>query len=91
MASTAASSNQAAAAGWMTLRVPPHVSGTFYGMEASVSGLGGRIVHPPTSRTLGRNYNSNNNSNIVMPNPDDILPKEAWTDFSGTGESTPSV
>ena len=46
---------------------------------------------PPTSRTLGRNYSTisnnhsnNGNHNIVMPNPDDILPKEAWTDFSGT-------
>ena len=88
--------------GWMTLRVPPHLpangqlwaNGQFF-QDAS----GGHIIlrpqHQPLpqqqqlpfSRTLGRNYGSNNNgSNIVMPNPDDILPKEAWTDFSGTDE-----
>ena len=89
--------------GWMTLRVPPHLpangqlwaNGQFF-QDAS----GGHIIlrpqhQPPPqqqqqlpfSRTLGRNYGSNNNgSHIVMPNPDDILPKEAWTDFSGTDE-----
>ena len=83
------------AQGWMTLRVPPHIpasNGTFYRMasEDSTGGRGGRPQLLPTSRTLGRNYNcgpSNNNSNhIIMPNPDDILPKEAWTDFSGTDD-----
>lgn len=41
-----------------------------------------------SSKTLGRQPN-NNNINVlhtVMPNPDDILPKEAWTDFSGNDE-----
>ena len=33
-----------------------------------------------TSKTLGRTASD---ANSVMPNPDDILPKEAWTDFSG--------
>ena len=41
------------------------------------------------SKTLGRqptNNNNNVNGHTVMPNPDDILPKEAWTDFSGNDE-----
>ena len=52
--------------------------------------LGGQ---PPAlamcSKTLGRqptNNNNNVNGHTVMPNPDDILPKEAWTDFSGNDE-----
>ena len=33
--------------------------------------------------TLGPSKKSQNTNRGVMPNPDDILPKEAWTDFSG--------
>ena len=38
-----------------------------------------------TSKTLGRGGGplTASEANTVMPNPDDILPKEAWTDFSG--------
>ena len=41
-----------------------------------------------SSKTLGRQPNNNNINGLhtVMPNPDDILPKEAWTDFSGNDE-----
>ena len=46
-------------------------------------------VQSSGSKTLGRqpsNNNNNVNGHTVMPNPDDILPKEAWTDFSGNDE-----
>ena len=33
--------------------------------------------------TLGPSKRNQNTNRGVMPNPDDILPKEAWTDFSG--------
>ena len=33
--------------------------------------------------TLGPSKRNQNSNRGVMPNPDDILPKEAWTDFSG--------
>ena len=47
------------------------------------------VVQSSGSKTLGRqpsNNNNNVNGHTVMPNPDDILPKEAWTDFSGNDE-----
>ncbi len=66
---------------FMTLRVPPpasqgrplpYSSTTMHRMEAAGGGKSGCT-------------SSNNpaSSGSVMPNPDDILPKEAWTDFSG--------
>ena len=53
---------------WMTLRVPTEQN----------QHLGALM----TSKTLGRPLTASE-ANTVMPNPDDILPKEAWTDFSG--------
>lgn len=46
------------------------------------------VVQSSGSKTLGRQPTNNNNVNghTVMPNPDDILPKEAWTDLSGNDE-----
>lgn len=38
------------------------------------------------SATLGRQSRVSGGNQGVMPNPDDILPKRAWTDFSGTDE-----
>ena len=38
-----------------------------------------------SSSTLGRPSRVTGNQG-VMPNPDDILPKQAWTDFSGTDD-----
>jgi hypothetical protein len=37
------------------------------------------------SATLGKQPRVSGNQG-VMPNPDDILPKQAWTDFSGTDD-----
>ena len=57
---------------WMTLRVP---------VPEQNQHLGALM----TSKTLGRGGGplTASEANTVMPNPDDILPKEAWTDFSG--------
>lgn len=62
---------------WMTLRVPITSEGETMQLREQNRPL--QPLRP--SQTLGRQCNNN-----VMPNPDDILPKEAWTDFSGTDE-----
>ena len=36
-----------------------------------------------SSRSGGSSSCNNTDLRVLMPNPDDILPKEAWTDFSG--------
>jgi hypothetical protein len=38
----------------------------------------------PVATTLGKQTSRVASNSGVMPNPDDILPKKAWTDFSGT-------
>ena len=38
------------------------------------------------SATLGKQSRVSGGNQGVMPNPDDILPKRAWTDFSGTDD-----
>ena len=58
---------------WMTLRVPG------LQQQQQEQHLGAVM----TSKTLGRGGPPKMASEAVMPNPDDILPKEAWTDFSG--------
>lgn len=79
---------------WMTLRVPS-VQDNNSSMHCMMR-LHQQPLMPPSmqaslgpmmtmqSKTLGRQYQAN--GHIVMPNPDDILPKEAWTDFSGNDE-----
>ena len=87
---------------WMTLRVPTTGAGHLENMHQlqqqkqpqPLNPVGFRQQQPHLeammvvqSKTLGRQPNNNNvNGHIVMPNPDDILPKEAWTDFSGNDE-----
>ena len=86
---------------WMTLRVPttgaghlgnmhqqpPNPVGFRQSQPQPPAHLGQPAIMVVQSKTLGRQPNNNNvNGHIVMPNPDDILPKEAWTDFSGNDE-----
>ena len=44
------------------------------------------VWKPLSSATLGKQATRVSGNQGVMPNPDDILPKQAWTDFSGTDE-----
>lgn len=71
---------------WMTLRIAPPQQfdqvNHNYAAAAAAAPQSRPLMHQ--SKTLGRPPTSNNH--VVMPNPDDILPKEAWTDFSGTDE-----
>ncbi len=78
--------------GWMTLRVPTHQD--FMHQPPSRTSLGLLQMQPPPIAIQSKTLPNNNNGgqqpqphhSSVMPNPDDILPKEAWTDFSGTDE-----
>jgi hypothetical protein len=47
---------------------------------------GDEVWKPLSSATLGKQTPRVSGNQGVMPNPDDILPKQAWTDFSGTDE-----
>ena len=77
---------------WMTLRVPPsnrlmpesadHVNQSRLGpQQQPLIARHSHTLRPPSNHNASSTYHY-----TVMPNPDDILPKEAWTDFSGTND-----
>ena len=47
------------------------------------STLGGSAAAAAAGINVGRKSNNAFSSHTMMPNPDDILPRAAWTDYSG--------